>query len=69
MNEEALNMSLRKFLKRVGIGSQRHIEEAVRSGLEDGSIGTATNSLAVKMTLQMDGNAEDVVFEGKIDLA
>lgn len=69
MNEEALNMSLRKFLKRVGIGSQRHMEDAVRSGLEDGSIGSATKSIAVKMTLHMEGNAKDVVFDGKIDLA
>ncbi len=69
MNEEALNMSLRKFLKRVGIGSQRSIEEAVRSGLEDGSIGSATESLSVKMTLHIEGNAEDIDFEGKIDLS
>ena len=69
MNEEALNMSLRKFLKRVGIGSQRSIEEAVRSGLQDGSIGSATESLSVKMTLHIEGNADDVEFEGKIDLS
>ena len=68
MNEEALNMSLRKFLKRVGVGSQRSIEEAVRSGLEDGSIGSATESLSVRMTLHIEGNAGDVEFEGKIDL-
>jgi len=68
MNEEALNMSLRKFLKRVGIGSQRHIEDAVRSGYEDGSIDSAKSSLQVKMTLHVDGVAEDLVFDGKIDL-
>ena len=33
MNEEALNMSIRKFLKKVGITSQREIERAVADGL------------------------------------
>jgi len=38
MNEEALNMQIRKFLKKTGITSQRSIEQAVRDGLQDGSI-------------------------------
>ena len=33
MNEEAFNVSLRKFLKKVGITSQREIEQAVRAAL------------------------------------
>lgn len=38
MNEETFNMDLRKFLKRVGITSQREIENAVRQCLADGSL-------------------------------
>lgn len=36
MNEETLNISLRKFLKVVGVTSQREIETAVRSALAAG---------------------------------
>ncbi len=32
MNEDALNMEIRKFLKQVGVTSQREIEKAVRAG-------------------------------------
>ena len=38
MNEEALNMSLRKFLKVVGVTSQQEIEKAIRAGLADGRL-------------------------------
>ena len=35
MSEEAFNMSLRKFLKTVGVTSQREIEEAVRKAADE----------------------------------
>ena len=38
MNEEALNMSLRKFLKVVGVTSQQEIEKAVRAAAADGRL-------------------------------
>ena len=38
MNEETLNLSIRKFLKVVGISSQREIEKAVAKAMEDGLI-------------------------------
>ena len=38
MNEETLNATLRKFLKKVGITSQREIEMAVRDGVADGRL-------------------------------
>ena len=38
MNEEALNVSLRKFLKKVGVTAQREIEKAVRAALADGKL-------------------------------
>jgi hypothetical protein len=38
MNEEAFNVSMRKFLKKVGVTSQREIEKAVRAALADGKL-------------------------------
>lgn len=49
MNEDALNSSLRKFLKKVGVTSQREIEVAVRAASERGEL--AGEALAVRMTL------------------
>ena len=48
MSEEAFNMSLRKFLKTVGVTSQREIEEAVRKA------GGGNGEVAVKVTLSCD---------------
>ena len=41
MNEDVLNVSLRKFLKKVGITSQREIEQAIRMAMADGRLKTA----------------------------
>ena len=38
MNEETLNMSLRKFLKVVGVTSQQEIEKAIRAAVADGRL-------------------------------
>ncbi|MBU1211487.1 MAG: hypothetical protein KJ587_09470 [Alphaproteobacteria bacterium] len=62
MDEERFNMSLRKFLKQVGVTSQREIEELVRSG-------TITKGpLKVKMVLTAEGTALNHVVEGDIEL-
>ena len=50
MNEEKLNQSIRKFLKQVGVTSQREIELAVRSASEKGSL--PAGALQVKVTLE-----------------
>ena len=50
MDEEALNMSIRKFLKKVGITSQREIERAVAQAHQAG--GLDGNPVRVKMTLE-----------------
>lgn len=52
MNEDTLNMEIRKFLKMVGIRSQREIEHAVLNAIEDGTL-TGSESLSVKMTLEL----------------
>jgi hypothetical protein len=67
MNEEALNLSIRKFLKIVGISSQREIEHAVAKALAAGSI-TGTESFPAKMRLEIAGLKVNVEFSGDIDL-
>ena len=54
MNEDALNMEIRKFLKQVGVTSQREIEKAVRAGLDSGELG-GTETLKARITLTVDG--------------
>ena len=63
MSEE-FNMSMRKFLKQVGVTSQQEIENIVRNA----DIGGKT-SLAVKMVLTAEGTDLNHVVEGEIDLS
>jgi Family of unknown function (DUF6494) len=67
MNEEALNLSIRKFLKMVGISSQREIEHAVAKAIEARQIG-GTESFPAKMTLEVAGLNVKVDFSGDINL-
>ncbi|MGH6959963.1 MAG: DUF6494 family protein [Dongiaceae bacterium] len=53
MNEDVLNMEVRKFLKQVGVTSQRAIEAAVRDGVQSGKLKGKTR-LPVKVTLTID---------------
>ncbi|OHV80937.1 DUF6494 family protein [Ensifer sp. LCM 4579] len=62
MSEDAFNMSVRKFLKEVGVTSQRKIEETVR----EERIGSKT--LKVRMTLTADGTGLNHVVDGEIEL-
>jgi len=67
MNEDALNMSLRKFLKKVGITAQREIEAAIRSAVAAGQLaGTETLPVQVKLELGKLGLA--VTIDGDIAL-
>jgi hypothetical protein len=67
MNEEALNLSIRKFLKTVGINSQREIEHAVAKAAAAGTI-TGTESFPAKMRLEVAGLKVNVEFSGDIAL-
>jgi hypothetical protein len=68
MNEDVLNMEIRKFLKRVGVTSQREIETAVRTGIESGQL-KGRKSVSARMTLVIDPLglryeiADDIAFE------
>ena len=67
MNEETFNLSIRKFLKMVGVSSQREIEQAVAKASADAGPGGAT-SFPATMTLDIPGLKLHVVFDGRIDL-
>jgi hypothetical protein len=67
MNEEALNVSVRKFLKKVGITSQREIEQAVRAAVSGGKL-KGNEALPAKVVLTVEGLALSVEIEGAIEL-
>lgn len=66
MEDEALNLSIRKFLKLVGVSSQREIEQAVAAALASHAI-AGTENLPVTMTLEMPTLQLKVPFEGTIN--
>ncbi len=68
MDDDVLNMSLRKFLKKVGVTSQREIENAVKAALESGKLkGDERMRAQVRLTLPEAGL--DSVIDGEIELA
>ena len=67
MNEETFNLSIRKFLKMVGVNSQREIEQAVAKALAARAI-SGTESLPAKMTLEVADLKLNVSFDGEIKL-
>ena len=67
MNEEALNVSVRKFLKKVGITSQREIEQAVRSAVSSGRL-KGNETLPAKVTLSVEDIGLAIEIEGAIEL-
>jgi hypothetical protein len=63
MNEEVLNMSLRKFLKKVGVTAQREIEQAVRDAAASGKLKGGTIPAKATFTLGGVGLTFDVTGE------
>ena len=68
MDEEAFNMSTRKFLKKLGVTAQREIELAVREQMEGGDL-HGDETLDATATVTVDGLSRDVVVTGQISLA
>jgi hypothetical protein len=67
MNEETFNLSIRKFLKMVGINSQREIEQAVARAVADGAI-AGSERFPAHVSLVVPGLKIDVKFDGDIKL-
>lgn len=64
MDEDKFNMSMRKFLKHVGVTSQQQLEKVARKGG-----GTAADMLKVRMVLTAEGTDLNHVVEGEIELS
>ena len=67
MNEEALNTSLRKFLKVVGVTSQREIEKVIREAIADGRL-KGSETLSAKVVLTIDKVGLTHTIDGTIEL-
>ena len=68
MDEEVFNMSVRRFLKKLGVTAQREIEAAVREQVVAGRL-RGDETLAARATLTIDGLKADVVVTGDIALS
>ena len=67
MNEETFNLSMRKFLKMVGVSSQHEIEKALAKASSENAI-AGTESFPATMTLKIEGLKLSVTFNGEITL-
>jgi len=67
MNDETFNLSIRKFLKMVGVSSQREIEQAVARAMVTGAL-SGSSSFPATMTLDIPGLKLNVKFDGEIHL-
>ena len=67
MDQETFNLSIRKFLKMVGVNSQREIEQAVQAALQQKRL-SGGETLSAKVTLEIPAIGVKVPFEGEIKL-
>ncbi len=67
MDQETFNLSIRKFLKMVGVNSQREIEQAVQRALAADKL-KGDETLAARVTLEIPALGVMVPFEGEIKL-
>jgi len=67
MDQETFNLSIRKFLKMVGVNSQREIEQAVQRSMQGGKL-KGTETIPVKCTLEIPELGVKVPFDGEIKL-
>jgi hypothetical protein len=68
MNEDTFNMEVRKFLKKVGVTSQREIENAVREAVKGGRL-AGNEKLKARVTLEVEGVHLELVIEDQIALS
>jgi hypothetical protein len=68
VDPDTFNLDIRKFLKVVGVSSQREIEQAVAKAIADGTI-AGTETLAATMTLRVGQLQLERTFDGEIALA
>jgi hypothetical protein len=67
MNEETINLGIRKFLKQFGVSAQREIERALQAAERSGQL-PASGVVQVAATLRIAGATRDFTIEGEIPL-
>ena len=67
MDEESFNMSVRKFLKKLGITAQREIERAVLEGIANGQL-KGDETLTAKARITLRGTTLDLEIDGEVAL-
>lgn len=65
MNEQSLNMQIRKFLKKVGVNSQREIEAGLRRAVDAGAV-AAGAEVPLSMTLRAEKLGVELVIDDKL---
>jgi hypothetical protein len=68
MDEEAFNLSVRRFLKKLGVTSQREIEQGVRERIDAGAL-SGDETLGARAVVTIDGLEREIVVEGDIALS
>lgn len=68
MDEEALNTSTRKFLRKFGVTTQRELESGIRAAIASGTVADG-DSLEVRAVVTADGVDGEIVVTGTIDLS
>ena len=68
MNDEAFNLSIRKFLKQFGVSAQRVIERSVEDAVKAGAL-TGTESFTARAILKVDALGIEETVEAEISLA
>jgi hypothetical protein len=68
MDEEVFNLSVRRFLKKLGVTAQREIELGVRERLDRGEL-QGGETLPARATVTVEGVDREIVIEGEIRLA
>ena len=68
MNEDVFNIEVRKFLKKVGVTSQREIEQAVRQAIDGGKL-SGNETLKAKVTLTIESLDLSHDIDGDIALS
>jgi Family of unknown function (DUF6494) len=68
MDEEAFNLSVRKFLKKLGVTSQREIELGIRDGIDRGRL-AGDEDLSARAVVTVEGLEAPIEIDGTIRLA
>jgi hypothetical protein len=68
MDEETFNLSVRRFLKKLGVAAQREIELGVRERLDAGEL-EGDETLPARATVTGQGVDREILVEGDIKLS